>query len=65
MNKELWYSSDIFAVTLTSDVVLKPLELACGENLERLGEALECYKQRLVGHYRKDRRADCPLECEQ
>lgn len=30
MNKEPWYSSDIFAVTLTSDVVLKPLELACG-----------------------------------
>lgn len=30
MNKELWYSSDIFAVTLTSDVVLKPLELLVG-----------------------------------
>jgi hypothetical protein len=35
-----WYlRSGVIAVNKTDDVVLKPLEVACGRNLEMFGDA--------------------------
>jgi hypothetical protein len=38
-NTENWYRSRAIAVTNPDPVVLKPLELVCGRNLRRFGEA--------------------------